>query len=908
MGEKILNLSGKWKFKTDPKGVGKYEQWYINGFEGQEFTIPAVWQSYSKELSDYTGYAWYSKDFDLDIEANNRVFIKFDAVDYIADVWFNGQFIGSHEGGYVPFKLEVTELITSGKNLLVVRVFDPENNEEIPHGKQGSWYTRVSGIWQDVSLVKYRKSFIENVFIRPDVDLEEVSFDIDVDSVDRIEDPILQIDVYTAEQDDLVSSSEFALRNENYKLSIPEVKLWEPENPNLYDVVVTLRDGGQFIDQFKTYFGMRKVETRDGKIFLNDKPLYIRGALDQAFWPETIYRADSEDMIKDEIKKAKDMGFNLLRKHIKAEDPRYLYWADKMGILIWAEPANYARWTPQAKKRFKKEFTDMVNRDYNHPAIIIWSIYNEEWGLEWKLKENREMQDWVKDFYDHAKGLDDSRLICDNSGWAHVKTDLNDHHRYFAVPENYREWNQDLDKYVISQPDKNFVDGCTANQEPLIVSEFGIWGLPELDTSIKEEQQPGWFGGNARIFSEDFKIPANALKNFHKYQLDKVFPDFNQLALATQEREYRGVKYLFEEMRKREEISGYVVTELTDIEWETNGFLKYDRSLKSFSDRVNRFNGAINVMLDIEERNLWTGDRFTAVPYIVNNTGQDFNGTLNWKLANTDINGSIEVDVKPYSVTKITDDIVFNLPSMNNSCSYNFDYNLIKEGEEITKNSEELTITSPDKVISSVQEIFTCGLSDEFKEKLAANEYILNSLIDAGSSTRNESKSAQIDSGSSTAERICLSSKLNKEMLEYIDRGGKAIFLAEKGSDILEKGLLNFKKLTDGESWNRAASFNFIDTGIFGDLPIQKISGWEMADLYPSYVINNLDDLNYVRIIAGMFSGWIGKFSPTILELRHGKGHLIVCTLKLMEQYNKQPIGTMLLNRMVEYLANKKTV
>ncbi len=898
MGKKILNLNGSWNFKTDPESIGESKEWIINGFEGQVVEIPAAWQSYNKNLSEYTGYAWYSKEFDLD-SSSNRIFIEFNAVDYIADVWLNGEYIGTHEGGYVPFKFEITNYLREDQNLLVVRVFDPENNEEIPHGKQGSWYTRVSGIWQDVNIAEYGESFIEDVFIKTDIDLEQIDLDISIDSVDRIDNPVVQVDIFV-DGGSLVSSSEFIFEKEDYKISIPEVNLWSPENPYLYNAVFTLKDGDKVVDEYKSHFGMRKIEAKDGEIYLNNKPLYIRGALDQAFWPGTIYRADNEEMIRDEIRKAKDMGFNLLRKHIKTEDPRYLYWADKLGILIWAEPANYARWTPQAKQRFKKEYTDMVVRDFNHPSIIIWSIYNEEWGLEWKLKDNKDMQDWLSDFYDYARILDDSRLICDNSGWAHVKTDLNDYHRYFAVPENYREWNEDLDQYVISQPEENFVDGYSSAREPLIISEFGIWGLPELDNNIKEDQQPTWFAGSARIFTENFKIPATAQKNFYKYKLDKVFTNFNELSLATQEREYRGVKYLFEEIRKREEISGYVVTELTDIEWETNGFLKYNRDLKSFSDKVSNFNGAINIMIDIEEHNLWSGNRFKAAPYIVNNTSENISGSLYWELKDSNINGTIKVSVKPYSVTKIPDDIVFKIPTFNTCSSYDFDYCLVKDGEEITRNREELTITSPDKAKSGGQEITTCGLSDEFKEALVTNDYILNSLLDTSSIRKNEAKSDQIDT-----ERVCLASKLDKEVLQYIRLGGKAIFLAEKGSDIQDKGLLNFKKLSDGESWDRAASFNFIDTNLFEGLPINKISGWEMSDIYPSYIINNLDDMNYERIIAGMFSGWIGKFSPTILELKYGKGHLIVSTLKLMGQYNQQPIGTLLLNKMVKYLASK---
>ena len=883
MGKKILNLNGSWNFRTDPKGIGESEQWYRKGFTGQLVDVPAVWQSYNHDLVKYTGYAWYSKEFTFEHKENDRIFIKLEAVDYLADLWLNGKYLGSHEGGYTPFGFEITELLTEKEHILVVRVYDPANNEEIPHGKQGSWYTRASGIWQDVSLVKYGAGFIENVLIKPEVDLEQVGFKIKLNSADRVNNPVLDIKIFAKGEDPL--SHQFMLQpDDDYLVSLPQCKLWEPENPYLYNLEISLKDGERVVDQFASYFGMRKVETRDGRIYLNNKPLYIRGALDQAFWPETIYRAKSKDMIIDEIKKAKEMGFNLLRKHIKTEDPRYLEWADKLGLLIWAEPANYTRWTPQARERFKKEYTAMVNRDYNHPSIIIWGIYNEEWGLEGKLRDNKEMQDWLKDFYQYAKDLDSSRLLCDNSGWSHIKTDINDYHRYFAIPENYQEWRQDLEQYVIARSDQNFVDGYTAQNEPIMISEFGMWGLPELD-GVRTGEYPYWFKENQGHWGEDFKLPGTALKNFKKYQLDRIFSDFNQLALASQDREHRGVKYLIEEIRKRADIAGYVVTELSDIEWETNGFLKYNREFKSFSDQVNCFNEAVNVMLDLEKHNLWTKDLFRAVPYIVNNTALTFNGTLKWELAGTGIKGSIDVSIKSYSVTRVNDQIVFKLPDLNQSKDYNFKYGLLKDGKEIARNSEEITITPTAQVMVSGNRIVTANLSNEFKKKLIANGYIV------------DSRPAHSRSG-----RVCLTGNLNQKIINDTRRGGKTLFLAEKGSSILEKGGFNFEKLPDGESWVRAATFNFIDNTLFKQVPLNKISGWELADLYASYVINNLDDLGYQRIISGIFAGWIGKLAASTLLLKMGKGYLVVSTLKLEKQYNHQPIGTILLNSLIQYL------
>lgn len=878
MGDVINCLNGIWNFRVDPHNNGEANKWYLKGFNGQEVGVPAAWQSYDKKMFHYTGYAWYSKEFTVtNKKGNQRLFIRFEAVDYQTDVWLNGHYIGSHEGGYTPFQFEIGNYIKKGENLLVVRVYDPEDVAEIPHGKQGSWYSRVSGIWQDVKLLGFGRAFVENVFIRSDIEQGEACFHIIFNSLELLEEPVLEIDVSPYGSQEVIVSREFNLLKKDYRISIPDFKLWEIENPYLYDFTVILRDGKEIIDKFSSYFGMREIKIKDGKLFLNNKPLYIRGALDQAFWPEDIYRARDEEMIKDEILKAKDMGFNLLRKHIKTEDPHYLYWADRLGILIWEEPANYVTWTPQARERFKREYTRMVQRDYNHPSIIAWSIYNEEWGLEWKLRENKEMQQWLEEFYDYARSLDPGRLVCDNSGWAHVKTDLNDYHRYYAVPENYREWQEDLDKIATAVPSNNFVDGFGVNKVPRLISEFGIWGLPKLgQLSEKYSQSPPWFEGETG-FDHEFKIPRFAKKNFQKYGLNHIFNDLDELARLTQEREYRGVKYLIEEIRKREEINGYVVTELTDIEWETNGFLTYYRDPKEFFALSKNFNGAVSIMLDFYKHNYWGGEVFSAVPFIINNTGDSLKGVLEWKLDETELQGSLPVNQTLLMVNKNDASLNFTLPDKG-GC-YTLKYRLLFQGKVIAKNREELTVTSRRSSKEKNKQISTYQLEDKFKEQLTENGY---NLLEE-------------------TTKVCLTSCIDTRMDKYLRQGGRAIFLAEKGLGITEKGFINFKKMVDGESWDRAASFNFMDQNLFPGLPIQKISGWEIQDLYASYVVSNLNDLNWNRIIAGTFYGWVGNFGATIMELPYGEGKLLVVTLKLVSNYNKQPIGTEILHHLIDY-------
>ncbi|ACL70804.1 glycoside hydrolase family 2 protein [Halothermothrix orenii] len=892
MGCIIKELNGLWNFTTDPEKIGEQNEWYINGFEGESVKVPGAWQTYNKEMVTYTGYAWYSREFNINeaIHEFKRFFLKFEAVDYVSDVWINGKYLGSHEGGYTPFDFEVTEHLKEGDNLIVVRVFDPDDNDEIPHGKQGSWYTRVSGIWQDVLLVGYDKTFIENVLITPDIDNKRAITQVKIKDRDRLVNPRIEFKIDPRVNGNKVEGSKthtykyFLDEQELYELEILDLYLWGPESPALYDMTVILKDGNSIIDSYQTYFGMRKIEYKNGMVYLNHKPLYIRGALDQAFWPKTIYRPESEELIKEEILKAKEMGFNLLRKHIKTEDPRYLYWADYLGMLIWEEPANYASWTPQARKRFKKEFTRMVKRDYNHPSIIAWSIYNEEWGLEWKLKENKDMQKWVEGFYEYARELDPTRLICDNSGWAHVKTDINDYHRYFAVPENHKEWQEDLDNYIIKKPGANYVDGYKYNGEPLIVSEFGMWGLPEI-SKIEEayEELPEWYRGNSKLFSEDFKIPATLKENYKKYNLNKIFKSYDELCYLTQERQFRGVKSIIEEMRKRSEIAGYVVTELTDIEWETNGFLDYFRNPKFRNNCINHFNGQVILAININKHNFWSGEECSFTPIVINNSDKKIQGVFRWYLEESELKGIFPVKIPAYSNQRL-DEIKFNFPGdWTGSRGVKLRVELEEEKEVVTSNYEELTVTNRREIKKTGKSLQVKGLSHEFKNKLKNNGFELK-----------------------TNNSLVLTDNLTEEVLKEVRNGTRVVFLAENGNRIQDKGYINFTKLPGGESWDRAATFNFINTDIFDGIPLLKISGWELEDIYPDYKVKNLVDLNCTEIISGNFAGWLGDFGATTFVMNWGRGQVLVTTLKLISNYHTHPIASLLLNKLINYFQEHK--
>jgi hypothetical protein len=901
---KQWSLAGTWIFAVDPKDVGEIEGWYQGELpQGREAEVPHIWQREGAELVSYNGTAWYSRPLRVtDRDRKKRLYLCFDAVDYMARVWVNGRFIGEHEGGFTPFEFDITDtLLDQEEQWLHVRVYDPQDNSDIPIGKQGTWYTRVSGIWQDVCLEERPVGFIQKVWITPDIDRGVISARYRLGGVSEMGGWLLGYVVrnHLAERRNIASGQVEASSEEGtFEVEIPDAMLWDTENPHLYELELTF-DNGNGMDRLTEIFGMRKVEHDGGLIKLNGKSLYIRGALDQAFYPDSIYTAPSDEYIQREIKLAKEMGFNLLRKHIKIEIPRYLYWADRMGMLIWAEPPNYVKWTVSGQTRFRNELLGMVDRDYNRPSIIIWSIYNEEWGLEWDLARDPDKQKHVAELYDELKRYDPTRLLCDNSGWTHVKTDINDYHRYFVCPDQLDAWKQDLDDFVVGNPDANFVDGYRSNGEPIIVSEFGVWGLPSMKMLKQHygDREPWWFiNQGEETHQDDFKKPVTAFENFSKFGINNVFDSFEELARASQKRMFRAVKSIIEEMRKRPAVGGYVVTEFTDIEWETNGWLDFLRNPKAGFERLKDFNGPLAVMADQVKHNLWCGETQVWDIVISNHGMQVFDGTLHWSIEGTDLAGAVPVKLDGRLHMKVEQAITFKVPEVSAACFRKLRLELSQGAEQLAINEEELTFSPNAKGGANVM-VTPYQLPEEFAQAVRSAGFRLTTELQK--------------------DTVVLTNCLDSKVLEFAHQGGHVVFLAEQGEQLPYRGQFTFRHLPEGESWPRASSFNFVDPAWFSGIPLQPEMGWEVDAIIPNYVVpfsdykiaggrrvislyGNPGLAESSEIISGYFQGWIGQVGGSIVRKPFGKGSVLLVTWRLMDHYGTHPIATQILHKLLQ--------
>jgi len=557
-----LNLNGTWEFRFDKDNVGIDQNWA--GADADfplSITVPFPWGSKLSGVESQADIGWYRRTIRVPSDwRGQRVFVVVGACDWLTTGWLDGHKVGTFQGGYTPFEFELTDCVKWGQDQqLVLRVDDTPHPFKL-EGKQG--YGPAKGIWQTIYLEARPEVALETVQFLPDIDEKTVTVKV------RFDQPAPAAMTFTlrinSEAAQTVVDADVEKDRRDLTLEVPlkRMRLWSLEDPHLYDAEVVLSGRGQS-DIVSTYFGMRKIGvaklpgTDFPYITLNNKPIYLKLALDQAYHPDGFYTFPSDRFMRDEILRSRQIGLNGQRIHVKIGIPRKLYWADKLGMLIMADVPN--SWgQPDAKMRNEAEVAlrGMIRRDFNHPCIFSWVIFNETWGLRTGKKGyTPETQEWVASLVRTAKGLDPTRLVEDNSPCNddHVLTDINTWHRYLP---GYK-WTEHLDTVCRNtHPGSkwNYIGDRTQGTEPLLNSECGnVWGYKGSTGDVD--------------WSWDYHIMMNAF-------------------------------------RRHPQIGGWLYTEHHDVINEWNGYWRYDRSEK--------FTGMDELMPGMSLRDLH-GDFFVAL-------------------------------------------------------------------------------------------------------------------------------------------------------------------------------------------------------------------------------------------------------------------------------------------------------
>jgi beta-galactosidase/beta-glucuronidase len=541
-----LNLNGLWDYailEKDKKMPDSYQGKIL-----VPFCIESSLSGVQKRVGE-KHELWYSRKFSVPSDwVNQNILLNFGAVDWKADVWLNDIKIGTHEGGYSPFVLNITPFLVEGEQVLVVKVWDPTDKGYQPRGKQleipeGIWYTPVTGIWQTVWIEPVGKAFITHLKTVPNIDGGNISVSVSAEGIAKSD--IIEIKIF--DNNDVISEGKSAI-NQKVMVDVPNASLWRPESPYLYGMEVSLIRNDKVIDNVKSYFGMRKISVARDKngvmrMQLNNKDYFNFGLLDQGWWPDGLYTAPTDEALLFDIKKTKDFGYNMIRKHVKVEPARWYYHCDREGILVWQDMPNGDRspeWqrrsyfnglelqrSAESENNFRREWKEIMDLTYSNPCVVVRVPFNERWG-QFKTEE---ITEWTKNY-------DPSRLVIPASGGNHY--DVGD----IISMHNYPE------------PVMGLYDSKRVN----VLGEYGGIGLVIEGHLWERDRNWGYV---------QYKDSYEATKVYLEYaeKLKKMIP-FGY--------------------------SAAVYTQTTDVEIEVNGLLTYDRKIiKLDEERIRKVNQEI---------------------------------------------------------------------------------------------------------------------------------------------------------------------------------------------------------------------------------------------------------------------------------------------------------------------------
>jgi beta-galactosidase/beta-glucuronidase len=493
--------------------------------------------------------------------------VRFGAVDHSAQIWADGVLLGAHEGGQTPFAVEVpAEIAARTPFTLVVRAQDDPRDVTQPRGKQdwrdephSIWYHRTTGIWQPVWLEAVPRTAVERCDWTADLPAATVRCDL---RLTRRPEPGSEIEIVVSHQGDVLARQHLEVGDSETSCVIGlhrqgngqayEELLWSPERPTLLDATVTVTGpGGEVVDRVASYLGLRSTGEAGGRFLLNDRPYYVRAVLEQGYWPQSHLAAPDGDALRDEVRLIKDLGFNAARVHQKVEDPRFLYWADRLGLLVWGEIAAPFAFTPRAVERTVREWVDAVARDRSHPSVVTWVPVNESWGVQ-HIAHDEAQQHFTQALYHLTKALDPTRPVISNDGWEHTRSDLLTVHDYTTSREPLEA------RYATQEALAALPGGIGPAGRRVALLPSAVAGKPVMVTE---------FGGITWA-------PGSPIETWG-YAVADSADDFEQR-----------VRDVFEALYASPGLAGICYTQLTDTLQEANGLVDENRKPKLPVDTI----------------------------------------------------------------------------------------------------------------------------------------------------------------------------------------------------------------------------------------------------------------------------------------------------------------------------------
>jgi hypothetical protein len=925
-----IDLDGQWAFNPDPERLLDPASLP----DGEPIRVPGSWEGQVGRPYRIVR-AWYHRAVGIpDDWRGKRVLLRFGAVMYRCTVYVNGQAAGRHEGGYTPFTFDVADHVRWGEeNQIAVEVVNPMNAiidypafsvdrvllaeefepdvplSQAPHGKQ-TWYSSMSGIWQSVEIEAVPEIYLAPVRALPDVPGEcaVVRWTLLGALPDARRPTALEFAV-TGPGGAVVSTTRVELGDDEAgqaTVAVPDPQLWDIGQPNLYGLEARLIDGDEVVDVCATRFGMRSIGTRDGQLLLNGRPIYMLGALDQDLYPDEMGAPPSREFLDAQMQRTRELGINLLRCHIKVPDPAYLEAADEAGILVWCELPNWTTFTHAAAARGRETLATMVQELGNHPSIVIWTIINEDWGTQ--LRYEARDRYWLARMYERLKEMDPTRLVVDNSACEtpetpnfHVRTDIADFHIYFGIPDNAVRWRNAVADFArrpawLWSPHG---DARPRGDEPLILSEFGNWGLPRLDRIIPPRgRDPWWFTTGLGYYR-----PAGLARRFRSLGLDRIWPDVNALADATQWHQFEAMQFEIGEMRRHDSIKGYVITELTDAYWEANGLLDIHRGHKVYHDRMRELNSLDMAWIDLARRDVCSEDPLRGDVYLSSyEDAPSGGGRVRWSLdmnGRAEFEGSIDVTDWPAFGSRRVGAVEASIPDVDEPS----DADLVltvedRDGHERARTSLRMAVLPKSSRVAAAPLRVRVHDPEEIWRIAARLESLGHTVTESDSFD------------------LLVSSEVTDDVIEHVEDGGRALVLVRArnavptDAELARRVSVHLRRLPHAgwpgqrSPWEGdwVTSFSWIDPDAFDGLPKRNPLDFAYEEVLPDHVLLGYEpDAHAAEVSAGMFVGWVHAPAAHTWTFRQGRGALTLTTFRVSPENG--PVASALLKGLLERAA-----
>jgi hypothetical protein len=839
--------------------------------------VPGPWQA-APGLAGRLGTVWYRRRFTMPPHRGEAAtFLHLGAANHAVAVHLDGRMLARQRGGYVPVEVDLSEVVRPDtEHELLLRVslppYRPDGDEPgfdtILHGKQ-SWYGPSGGLWRSVVLERRPVTHVRALRVleaaadgrlRAEVELSGPA------SGGKVELAIVAPDGRRVATTRMPAEGT-RLRAE---LVVEGVRRWSPDDPALHQVTATLEsaDGDDLV---AVTTGFRTFAAEDGRLLLNGRPVELRGVLDQDVWPDGGPTAPSRAAIVERLGTAKGAGFNLVRCHVKVPDPAYLDVADELGLLVWCELPHWENRTDHTDDEVRRTLAHMVERDGHHPSVVIWTVVNESWGVD--VVTSQEDRDWVRDTARWLRQLDPTRPVVDNSPCLpnfHVESDLDDVHLYRAFPSRRASWDRALDGFAAGAAwtYSPHGDAVRSGDEPKVLSEFGAWGLPDLpevEADLAEGTGEGWLGGAGER--------RGARRRAEQYGLLDVFGSADALVAATQESQFETLAYQIGSIRRRPELQGYVVTELTDAAWEANGLLDARGVPRRFLDRLPALNRPSVLVLELDRAGAWAGSHVEVRAWAVNATSAILEGELSWRLHRSDpsapgagsqavVGAAGPVRVPP-GVQPLPP-LALEVPALTAAARLTITVEVAgAEGQPPLEGT--VAFVAHPRHDGTPRAVTVTGDQPALLDRLEALGH-------------------RAVAGSPGAAEVHVVSRLDAGTIAAVRRGGRALVLAGDtgalGPNVPDALRPRLVEASDDADWvptfdwlRRVGPFRVFPGGALLDASFERVIG--------RHVITGIRSPAFrARAYGGSFVGWVHNVGASVLQLPLGRGVAVITTYR----------------------------